>query len=606
MIMAGIFGILQFDYKYDINKTCNSLLVYNRQGFNHKGNYIIDSDGCFGFGRCYDDYYTDTKWPIKSDDKRYWFLIWGNIILPNGKYVNYRNFNNDFLRGFLDDKFNFLEKIDGEFVIILYDNKLKKLLIANDIFGNFALHYYISSRRIIFSTYISGIKNILDKITLNHNSILEYLGVSQNLNGKTLFDQIKRLRPATILEISSSDYFEKQYYQPDYFTVKRNIESLNFTEEFEYSVRNRVQKCDVLAALTGGFDTRATWAVIHSLKRSKSISAVTHGMPKCRDIFISDKISELLGVNHLVFSYDENFIKNLPSLWIKLIELGEGSVPLSSAHALPYWEFCSQFGKIILDGHGGALYRRQYMKYAQHLLKPGAQFVEKFFQIIQSPLLKFSLLNNNFSQEIKEICKKSLFAYFQSIDHIKNIGAKIDLFYIHQISAFKYSVAANIQQNYIGVHHPFLNPQLFKKMQGIPESFHHKNWLHQKIIDSYEPRLKFIQLDNMGLPAPYWGFRVFRYMPMLYEKFIEKSNRMFNGHFKKMSIRKFVTDYNIFLLENMDFTRQVLLENNTIFYELFKKELVEKHLNLFNAGSLYLGDEILQLLAFKLFINKFA
>ncbi len=604
--MAGIFGLLQFEKKYDLNQTCKSLLIENRQGFNHLGNYLIDSDGCFGFGYCLEDYYTNTQWPLKSKDERYWFQIWGNIILPNGNYVDHTNFDDAFLQEFLNNRIKFLQQIDGEYVFVLYDHESKKLLIVNDIFGNFALHYHKFGQGVIFSTNISAIRKIIENIKLDHHSLLEYLGISQNMNGKTLFEQVNRLRPAVYLDIGSTDFIERQYYEPEYLTNKGKTDRTLLPNQFATSVKNRLQNRSVLAALTGGFDTRATWSIIHSLGKSKYISAATHGMPACRDILISKKISKIMGAKHFIFYYDEDFIKHLPKFWLKLVELGEGSIPLSSAHALAYWEYCSQYGKIMVDSHGGALYRRQYMKYAQRYLTPGPQFVEKFLHIIRSPLLKFNLLNNNISQEIRSICKASILEYFESIDHISNIGAKIDLFYVHQISAFKYSVAANVQQNYIGVHHPFLNPQLFNMIQKIPESFHHQNWLHKKIIESYYPRLKYIQLDNMGLPALYWGFRTFRYLPMIYERIIEKSANFFNGYFKNMSIRKFVTDYHLFLLANIDFAKEVLLGNNKIFNEFFEKKLVENHIDLFIKGNLNIGDGILQLLAFKLFLDKFA
>ena len=401
-----------------------------------------------------------------------------------------------------------------------------------------------------------------------------------------------------------SGFIEKQYYKPEYKPNKNFIESSVHVNQFTSAVKFRLQNDNIMAALTGGLDTRATWSVIHSLGKSETITAVTHGMPNCRDISISEKITEILGVRHLIYFLDDDFIRKLPQYWLKLTDLGEGSIPLSSAHALAYWQFCSQFGKIILDSHGGALYRRQYMKFAGHILNKSQRFIDTFFDFISTPIFRSNLLDKSFRNEIENACKKSLTEYFESIDYVESTGAKIDLFYIHQISAFKYSVAANVQQNYIGVHHPFLNAKLFSRIQKIPESFRSKNWLHKKIIETYNSNLESIWLDNMGLPAPYWGFEKFKYLPMLYERSIEKIPKIFYQYFQKLSIKKFVTDYRIFLLKNEKFAREVLLDLNPVFYDFFKKEKVEKHLDLFNRGNTSLADEILQLLGFKLFLDK--
>ena len=110
----------------------------------------------------------------------------------------------------------------------------------------------------------------------------------------------------------------------------------------------------------------------------------------------------------------------------------------------------------------------------------------------------------------------------------------------------------------------------------------------------------------MGMPAPYFGFTYLRYLPMIYERIINKSVRKINySLFKKLSIQKFVTDYDLFFRINFGPIKDILLRENDTFYELVDKKRLQDLIFLAEQNIEYRLSSWSNLITLKLFLDIF-
>ena len=578
--MAGIFGYHIKTKEFDITQIKNCLIKHAQQEFNHPTNMFSSNDRHSGLGFALP--YADSSWPLTSEDGNYYFQLFGQIILPDGSKLTGKNFNNKFLKPFLISRNNFLHQLDGAYVFVIYNLKTKTFTLVNDPFGNFSLYYFSDDKLTIFSSQLNAITEIIKKNQWDVKGFGQYLGLGFSMNGTTVYKNIRRLQAAEIVTLSLDQIHSEKYYMPHYKAEDNvKIETENIKNAVISSIESQINNNDsVGAALTGGFDSRVTWAVIGFLNGLNEVSAFTHGLENSRDIRIAKKLAKLLKINHQLKIFDDQFVRQLPDLWEPFIKMTEGMVPITAAHAVESWKFGQKNYQLLLDSHGGALYRRQFMKVTEKTINDSKPFSEQFFKYAKSGLIKLNILKPDVQKDAINSSLDGLNEYFGSISHNKFKGDKADLFYINQVSTNKYSVAGNAQMNWLMLSHPFLNLDAFNAVQKIPGRFRANQSIYQFIINQTNKRLKTVWLENMGMPAPYYGFVYFRYIPMIYELLLQKSVTSLNESlYKMLTLRHFVTDYDLFFRINFAKIKEILLRSNDAFYEFFNITKVEDFIN---------------------------
>jgi hypothetical protein len=604
--MAGIFGFyLKSESLHSLN-IVNALIRNAKHHFEYSSNYLImdNKKVCLGFAHPF----LNSSWPVKSRDGNFVFQLFGEIFLPDGSLLSDKNFESAFLLPFIEMKEHFLNSLEGNFIFVLFDEREKSFILANDPFGNFALHYVYNKDLFIFSTQIHGITDVLPEKQWDQQGLDEYLGLGFTLNGRTYYRNIKRLQPSEIITVTPTNLSSTKYYIPKYKhnnQVANNIQSIK--NALISSIKRRLENYDsVGAALTGGFDSRVTWAIINYLNQKDQVTAFTHGLEESRDISIAKRIASKLDIYHKIKIFDRPFIKELPFIWEFFTRLTEGMMPVTEAISLPSWEFCSQYFKVLLDSHGGALYRRQFMKVAEKKINHSKDFAEQIFHYIKSPLLNFNLLNSEIQHSAISASMKALQEYFDLSSEIKDPGDKIDLFYIHVISGNRYSFAGNAQMNWIQLSHPYLSLDAFDSVQKISPYFRRNQSIYRTIINETYPAVKSFYLENMGLPAPYFGFTYLRYFPMIYEYFLQKSVLKINHSlYKKISLRKFVTNYDMFFRINEVQVREILLRHNHNFFGMINKSRLESLLKHIFEKTYPDSSQLSNLITLKLFYDIF-
>jgi len=602
--MAGIFGLLNKNKEYDFENVLSVLKKHALLDFQYSSHGYIHNNGDAGIG-CAAPFLSE-NWPVKSKKDQYVFQLFGEIYLPDGSLLTPGKFEL-FLELFLKDKHGLMRKIDGAYVFCLYDTINKRFYICNDPFGNFSIYYFNSPDIFIFSTQIHGIYNSIKERYWDEQGFNEYLGLGFSLNGNTYYRGIKKLQAGEQLVCNQKKLKLEKYinfpYREDKVHLNENIDILK--NSFLESIGKRFRNYRTVgAAITGGFDSRVTWGIINYLGCKDKAVAFTHGIKNARDVQIAKRITAKLNINHKIKIFDEDFIKQLPMQWDLFIRLTEGLSNVIGAHAIPSWQFLQNEVDVLLDSHGGVLFRRQFMKVAERRIKEDKPFEKQLFSYIKSPLLALDILKEDYRKSVIDYSVKALEKYFLTTQNTSTLADKIDTFYLNQISGNRYSSASNAQMNWIMLAHPFLNVESFNALSRIPVSKRKNQSIYKYIVSKTTPEFKKFFLENMGMPAPYFGFTYLRYIPMIYELFLTKSVSKLNYDlYKSMSLRRFVTDYDLFFKLNYNEMREVLLRNNTAFFEMINKNSLETLIK--NADKSSKLSMLSSALTLKLFFDVF-
>jgi len=220
------------------------------------------------------------KYPVLGfDQENYIILMEGMIYNRSDMEIEkaVRSIADEFLqsRNYEDNIQEFMERSDGDFLVLIYFKKTKEFLIFNDRWGRLPVFYFDAPELFILSREMKFVLEWIPSIVFNREGIVEFLTLEYNLGDKTLIRDIRRLGPATAIcgkredslirtEISclipvkfrSGDHISVEYAVDQYYDLF--IESLdNRTNALQQSGMS------IITDLSGGYDTRAIFTGLH-------------------------------------------------------------------------------------------------------------------------------------------------------------------------------------------------------------------------------------------------------------------------------------------------------------------------------------------------------
>jgi hypothetical protein len=333
---------------------------------------------------------------------------------------------------------------------------------------------------------------------------------------------------------------------------------------------------------------------------TSTITTFTHGLADSGDVQLASRLSDKYHIPHLRMIFDDNFFESLPQYWRETVCVSEGALGIENALNVVSWKTESQ-STISLDSHGGPLFRRQIFKSQEGYLRRSKDFIKTFFHLSASALLHSEFMNSELQEVGVKIGMRSLSEYFSSLPTDLTAGDKIDLYYLEQMCAHKYSQYGNAQLNYIGLSHPLLSLGTYIPITGIPSRERKRNIIYHYLFSRFAPELKHIRMDNSGYPVPYFGYRILRYIPPIYEKIVRKMPE----YFYRFSLRKPVISHRMLVRKNFRELKEILLGTNAKTDSLFVSAKIEKALSDFETGKKDNYAELLQAANLKLLLEYF-
>jgi asparagine synthase (glutamine-hydrolysing) len=263
------------------------------------------------------------------------------------------------------------------FAITIWDNELKKIVIARDRYGMKPLYYYCDGKNLIFASEIKSIlKSKLYRKELDYYGLCEYLTFQNYISDKTLFKNILLLAQGTIMEFNPElEPSSETYWDFNFFNKNSLIKDSG--KDLNSYIKNAVKRqsyadVDINSYLSGGIDSASI--VYNAKKFIKNLKTFTIGFDLSSasgiELFFderkkAERISSIFKTNHY-----ENILKSgdlekcIDDLVYHVEEPRVGqSYPNLYASML-----ARKFGKVVFSGvgadelFGGYPWRYIYLK----------------------------------------------------------------------------------------------------------------------------------------------------------------------------------------------------------------------------------------------------
>lgn len=296
-----------------------------------------------------------------------------------------------------------LRKLNGMFSIIIYDEREKRLFVANDRFGVKPLYYYQKGDELCFISEIKQIYSYRKELSLDHWVINNFLGSAYiDTDERTMYKELKRFPKAHFAYIPLHDYKAEMsfipYYEIGVLGSKNPDPPQAFNEYFNNAVKIRLRSDVPLGfASSGGLDSssilyRASTILNEKGAQNKlnTFSAIFPGMDGDESRFIQF-VEKDMQVN-------SNYCNPLEEFNMADFEkhIFYQDMPVYSTSNYAEWcvaRLTSNTGvKVMLIGQGGdellAGYHHHFYRYGRQL-------------ILQGKILKYLSLAKKYA-ELKE------------------------------------------------------------------------------------------------------------------------------------------------------------------------------------------------------------
>ena len=147
--------------------------------------------------------------------------------------IQFKSKNSDtevLLNGLSKYGLNFLEDVTGQFAITFLDYSNNKLFLIRDRLGQKPLFYSFKNNNLLFSSNLKSIANMHKDISIDENSVDEYISYGYISSPNTIFKDIYKVKPAEIIEIDL-DHQMKIKSKNTYWEIKDYINESKFQKD---------------------------------------------------------------------------------------------------------------------------------------------------------------------------------------------------------------------------------------------------------------------------------------------------------------------------------------------------------------------------------------
>lgn len=561
--MCGITGWYSFnnsEINYDVLKKMNDSLyhrgpnygevkTYKSVGLGHRRLSIIDLS-------------SNANQPMTTKDENYTIIYNGEIynfieiktkLIAIGFSFSTNSDTEVVLKAFEAYGESCFKMFNGMFAIAIYDAKKDKLIISRDQYGVKPLYFYKDSEKLLFASEIKAIKlfpNI--NLTLNNQSLSEFLWYGNSLGNRTIYNEILQIEPGTYLTVSKVDYSSTKYFDINKIPQLKKTEK-EATNDIKVLLedaikRHLVSDVQVGILLSGGIDSSAitAFASKHYKGKLNTYSIAFDFEKGGNELKLARKVAEKFKTNHHEIKITGSDLVNV----LEKLAVSHDQ-PFADAANIPLYLITGKLNnevKVLLQGDGGDEFFGGYSRYntlstlykwkiLAKLFKP-FNFIkfnstkilrlQRFLKAISTkePYLrnallltmesKFSnpsqVLNENFKQNI-ENCDPFLDYKEKYKSYNTDLSDTQSLFYTDtQIilkNTFLEKVDKSTMANSIEVRVPFLDKDLTTYLLGLDSQLKIKNgvqkYLLKKVLDGIIPdEILYGKKKGFGVPYGYW------------------------------------------------------------------------------------------------------
>jgi len=256
---------------------------------------------------------------------------------------------------------NFLDELDGRFLVLIHDIKNNKTLVANDYLGLYRAFYAEIDGTFVIATELKCILKLKGhSFDLNRGKIPEYFLYGAILDDQTFFKEIRRLPPASLWEYdhnSHGNISRKKYFDFACLSNDTSLDKTEFTREYAKCFEQILPvylRGDVGLSLTGGCDSRALLAVMTHLGYSVPCYTWCGPYRDSLDTKLARKIARCAGQMLNVFVLGKDFFENFPEYARRTIYISDGSADVFKSHEIYFNKLVRDVSPIRVTGAYGS------------------------------------------------------------------------------------------------------------------------------------------------------------------------------------------------------------------------------------------------------------
>ncbi len=202
-----------------------------------------------------------------------------------------------------------IKKLEGSFILILYDKKSEKLLLIKDKIGKIPLNYHHSNDKIIFASSIQRFKEVSTFVpSINPQSLASYLQFGSILQPNTIFNECYKIKSGHYknFDLLQKKSREEVYWKLEecYIEPKINVSESTVIKNAHQLLQKSIEKTyledkKIALSLSGGYDSSTILALLQE-KSSKKINTFTIGFNKkdINEAIDAKAIAKHIGTEH--------------------------------------------------------------------------------------------------------------------------------------------------------------------------------------------------------------------------------------------------------------------------------------------------------------------
>ncbi len=293
----------------------------------------------------------------------------GSWIMAAGTLIDLEDSGSDsslmpFLHDYLEHGERVFKRMDGQFVLIIFNALEDRVLVLCDPFGMVPIYYGQKGKRFYISTSALAVAKAIQSAP-SEFGIRSFILYASTF-GDTLWQDVHMLPPSTVLSISREGTHQSVYWSfqidPDLTALSRYDAVECIVESFSKSIRHSLGKEEkVWVSLTGGLDSRTLAALVNY--NQIPFKAYSHGPLDSRDIRIAEQISRTMGWEHEYFALPEDWGIQRVSWFDRVLGETDGLLDvIKMSRTIREQTLKALQHPVSLWGYGGELYRGYYWK----------------------------------------------------------------------------------------------------------------------------------------------------------------------------------------------------------------------------------------------------
>ncbi|MCP4266436.1 MAG: hypothetical protein GY777_12830 [Candidatus Brocadiaceae bacterium] len=239
-------------------------------------------------------------------------------------------------------------KLNGSFIIVLYNLKSRELLLVNDRFSSRPIFYYHNNILLAFATQLRPLLKFpeLPRV-LDLQAVYDFFTFKRILGDRTFYHDIKVLPPATILHFQDGKVSFNRYWEMRYNTKIDSKE--NYVEALASTLQKAVARRTASnhrygLLLSAGLDSRSVLAAMDKLPETYTLGDLPN-----KEVQISQKIASTKGCKHIFFERDLDYYLRIVD---EAVDICDGMHQYFHAHFLGFLPKIKGEVDILLHGHG--------------------------------------------------------------------------------------------------------------------------------------------------------------------------------------------------------------------------------------------------------------